>query len=194
MKKILTLAALAATVAVSPAFAQDGALSQTSSQADVDVTANIPRMVRISGLEDLTLNVTAAALSNAGGAQNLGQKFCVYSNDTLQGLYKLAVLGQAGAELNTGEAKYSLNGPEQQTLSFALWTSDNANDVYGGGTRAPGVAKNGKTTAGNQPRTTTTNCNGNDNAAMNVRFTNARLLAAVAGTYTGTLTFVVSPL
>jgi hypothetical protein len=93
-----------------------------------------------------------------------------------------------------GELPISLNGPEQQTLSFALWTSDDANNVYGGGTRSPGVAKNGKTTAGNQPRTTTTNCNGNDNAAMNVRFTNARLLAAVAGTYTGTLTFVVSPL
>jgi hypothetical protein len=194
MKKLFVSAALAATVLVTPAFAQDGVLSQTSSQADVDVTAVIPRMVRISGLEDLTLNVTAASLSDASGAQNLGQKFCVYSNDTLQGLYKLAVNGQAGDQLNTGEAKYSLSGPENQTLSFALWTSDQANNVYIGGTRSPGVAKNGSTTANGQPRTTTTNCNGNDNASMNVRFTNARLLAAVAGSYTGTLTFVVSPI
>lgn len=194
MKKILGAAALATAVIASPAFAADGILSSTSSSADVDITTTIPKLVRISGLEDITLTANATDLANTGGAYNRGQTFCVYSNDTTAGLYKLTVNGQAGAELNTGEAKYSLTGPEGQTLSFALWTSDIASSVYAGGTRTPGVAKAGKTTAGGQPRTTTLNCGGTDNASMNVRFTNARILAAVAGTYTGTLTFVVEAL
>jgi len=194
VKKILNAAVLAAAFIASPALAQDGALSSTSSSAEVDITTNIPKLVRISGLEDITLNASAADLANAGGAYNRGQTFCVYSNDTMAGLYKLSVNGQAGAELNTGEAKYSLSGPEGQTLSFSLWTSDIANNAYAGGTATPGVAKSFKTTSGGQTRTTTLNCNGTENASMNVRFTNARILAAVAGSYTGTLTFVVSAL
>lgn len=194
MKKILCASALAAAVIASPAFAQDGNLSSTSSSAEVDISTTIPKLVRISGLQDITLTASATDLANAGGAYNRGQTFCVYSNDTTAGLYKLTVNGQAGAELNTGEAKYSLSGPEGQTLSFALWTSDIASNVYVRGTATPGVAKSFKTTSGGQARTTTLNCNGTENASMNVRFTNARLLAAVAGTYTGTLTFVVEAL
>ena len=193
MKKVLFASAIAAAVIASPALAQDGTLGSSSS-AEVDITTTIPKLVRISGLQDITLNATATDLANTSGAYNRGQTFCVYSNDTTNGLYKLTVNGQAGAELNTGEAKYSLSGPEGQTLSFALWTSDIANDVYAGGTRRPGQAQNGRTTAGGQQRTTTLNCNGTENASMNVRFTNARILAAVAGTYTGTLTFVVEAL
>jgi len=192
MKKFL-IAALAAAAFATPAMAEtQGTLSSTSSQGTVVVTTNVPKLVRISGLEDITINATAADLSNVNGAYNRSQTFCVYSNNTLNGLYNLKVDGQAGAELNTGEAKYSLNGPEDQTLSFALWTSDQASNVYGRGTAAPGVAKSFQTTAGNQQRTTTLDCNGRDNASMNVRFTNARILAAVAGSYSGTLTFVVS--
>lgn len=197
MKKIFGFAAAMVALSASPALAQsagDGALSETSSVARFTVTTNIPKMVRISGLEDITLNVTAAAVSNATGAQNVGQRFCVYSNDTSAGLYKLTVDGQSGSELNTGEAKFSLTGPDSTQLSFALWASDRANDVYVKGTATPGVAKNMQTTAGGQTRPTTLNCNGTENASMNVRFTNARILAALAGSYTGTLTFTVAPL
>jgi hypothetical protein len=194
MKKILCASALAIAVAAAPAFAQDGSLSSTSSSAEVDISTTIPKLVRISGLQDITLTASATDLANTSGAYNRGQTFCVYSNDTMAGLYKLSVNGQAGAELNTGEAKYSLSGPEGQTLSFALWTSDVAANAYAGGTATPGVAKSFKTTSGGQARTTTLNCNGTENASMNVRFTNARILAAVAGTYTGTLTFVVEAL
>lgn len=197
MKKILVVAAAMAAMSSTSAIAQsagDGQLSSTASTAQFDITTVIPKMVRISGLEDISLNVTAAAVSNPSGAQNVGQRFCVYSNDSVDGLYKLTVDGQAGAELNTGEAKFSLAGPNNTTLSFALWASDRANDVYYKGTAAPGVAKNMQTTAGGQTRPTTLNCNGTENASMNVRFTNARILAALAGSYTGTMTFTVAPL
>lgn len=191
MKKIV-IAALAATAFAAPAAAQNNGTLGATSQANVAVTTTVPQLVRISGLEDITINATATDLSNTSGAYNRSQTFCVYSNNTLDGLYKLSVNGQAGAELNTGEAKYSLSGPEGQTLSFSLWTSDVAANPYSGGTAAPGVAKSFKTTSGGQARTTTLNCNGQENASLNVRFTNARILAAVAGSYTGNLTFVVS--
>lgn len=191
MKKILLASAVAAAVLATPAFAQDGTLGATSS-ADVEISTTIPKMVRISGLSDITLTATAADLANANGAYNRGQTFCVYSNDTLAGLYRLSVNGLAGAELNTGEAKYALTGPENQKLSFSLWTSDMAAKPYDRGTATPGVAKDFKTTSNGQARTTTLDCNGNENASMNVRFSNSRLLSAVAGVYSGTLTFVVS--
>lgn len=197
MKKVFGFAAAMVALSASPAFAQsagDGALSETSSVARFNVTTNIPQMVRISGLEDITLNVTAASVASATGAQNVGQRFCVYSNSTSAGLYKLTVDGQSGSELNTGEAKFSLTGPDSTQLSFALWASDRASDAYAKGTATPGVAKNMQTTAGGQTRPTTLNCNGTENASMNVRFTNARILAALAGSYTGTLTFTVAPL
>ncbi|MHA3840735.1 hypothetical protein ACX0GZ_05890 [Sphingomonas aestuarii] len=196
MKKALGFATALVALYATPAFAQagDGQLSQTQSSASFNVTTNIPQMVRISGLEDLTLNVTAASVASGTGAQNVSQRFCVYSNSTLQGLYKLTADGQSGDELNSGEAKFSLNGPEGTRLSFALWTSDRASDVYYKGTATPGVAKSMQTAHNGQARATTLNCNGTDNASMNVRFTNARLLAALAGSYTGTLTFTVAPL
>lgn len=197
MKNALGFATAMVALSASPAFAQsagDGALSETASVATVNVTTIIPKMVRISGLEDINLNVTAASVATGSGAQNVGQRFCVYSNDTSNGLYKLTVDGQAGAELNSGEAKYAIAGPEGTTLSFALWTSDQASNVYVRGTNTPGVAREFRTTAGGQTRPTTLNCNGNDNASMNVRFSNARILAALAGSYTGTLTFTVAPL
>lgn len=197
MKKVFGFAAAMAALSASPALAQssgDGALSETSSVASFKVTTTIPKMVRISGLEDIQLDITAAAVANSNGAQNFGQRFCVYSNDTSAGLYKLTVDGQSGTELNTGEAKFSLTGPDSTRLSFALWASDRAGDAYAKGTAAPGVAKNMQTDAGGQTRPTTLNCNGTENASMNVRFTNARILAALAGSYTGTLTFTVAPL
>lgn len=197
MKNALGFAAAMVALSASSAFAQsagNGALSETASVATVNVTTIIPKMVRISGLEDINLNVTAASVATGSGAQDVGQRFCVYSNDTSNGLYKLTVDGQAGAELNSGEAKYAITGPEGTTLSFALWTSDQASNVYVRGTNAPGVAREFRTTAGGQTRPTTLNCNGNDNASMNVRFSNARILAALAGSYTGTLTFTVAPL
>lgn len=197
MKNVLGFAVAAVALSASPAFAQsagDGTLSETASVASLNVTTNIPKMVRISGLEDINVDISAASVASGTGAQNFGQRFCVYSNDTLDGLYKLTVDGLAGAGLNTGEEKYSIEGPDNQTLSFALWTSDHASNVYVRGTNTPGVAREFRTTAGGQTRPTTLNCNGNDNASMNVRFSNARILAAIAGSYTGTLTFTVAPL
>ena len=195
MKKVTLFAALAVATAAAPAFAQatDGKLSQDSSVGKLSVKAVIPNMVRISGLEDMAFNVTADAVANESGAIAKTQRFCVYSNDTADGLYKLSVDGLAGDELNTGEAKFALTGETGNTLSIAVFTSDNAANAFNG-TAAPGLARSFKTTAGGQTRPTNLSCNGVENAAMAVKITNKRILAATAGSYTGTLTLTVSPI
>jgi hypothetical protein len=195
MNKIALFAALAVATAATPAFAQatDGKLSEDSSIGKLSVTTVIPKMVRISGLEDMAFNVTADSVANEGGAISKTQKFCVYSNDTVDGLYKLSVEGLAGDELNTGEAKFALTGDTGNTLSIAVFTSDNAAHAFNG-TAAPGVARSFKTTSGGQTRPTNLSCNGVENAAMAVKITNKRILAAIAGSYTGTLTLTVSPI
>ena len=198
MNKIIALGVLAsAFVAVPSMAATDGQLSEQSSVGTLQIQTVIPKMVRISGLTDIAFNITAASVSNESGRQNKAVSFCVYSNDTVDGLYKMRVDGLAGDQLNTGENKFALsangNGATG-TLSHAVWVSDNASDVYGRGTATPGVERNFKTTSGGQARPTTLSCNGASNAALNVGIPNKNILAATAGTYAGTLTLTVSTL
>lgn len=193
MNKIALLAAAAAIVTATPVFAAtDGALSQTSSTGTMTVTTNIPKLVKISGLSDIVFNPTAADLANASATQNQTEKFCVYSNDTSDGLYKIKIDGTPGSELNTGELKFGLTGPGG-VLDLGVWASDKANDAYYAGTVAPGVEKsNFKTTSGGQTRPTTLNCGGGTNASLAFKLKNSGILAKTAGAYTGTLTLTVS--
>lgn len=198
MKKMFAAGVLAASMMAAPAMAAtDGDLSEESSVGSVLVQTSIPKMVRISGLTDIQFQISASDVATGTGRQNKTIKFCVYSNDTLDGLYQMRVDGTPGNELNTGENKFALtangNGAEG-TLSHAVWVSDNANNVYGGGTATPGGSKNFKTTAGGQERPTTLNCNGTSNAALNVGIPNKNILAATSGDYAGTLTLTVSTL
>lgn len=193
MKKMMLAAAAAIVIAATPAFAEtNGVVSQSNSVGSIDVTTSIPKMVRITGLSDVNLTLSATDLTNEGGRQNATKRFCVYSNDTTDGLYKLTVDGLSGDELNTGESKFALTGATGNKLSFAVWASDNANNVFGRGTATPGVSRSFQTTAGGQARPTSTTCGGTTNAAINLGISNTRILAALAGTYTGTLTLTVS--
>ena len=195
MKKI-ALAVAAASIAFASApvvAATDGALSITNSTGTMTVTTNIPKLVKISGLSDITFNPTAADLSNADGAQGTSKRFCVYSNDTAAGLYKIKVDGLAGSELNSGELKFGLNGPGG-VLDYGVWVSDEANKPYDRGTATPGQERNFKTTSGGQTRPTTLNCGGGTNASLAFKLKNSGILAVTAGAYTGTLTLTVSAL
>src|SRR3546814_4989449 len=111
-------------------------------------------------------DLTAADLVNASGTQNRSEKFCVYSNDTTEGLYSISVNGTPGSELNSGELKFGLNGPSG-ILDLGFWVSDQANAAYARGTATPGQERaNFKTTAGGQARPTTLNCGGGSNASQ----------------------------
>lgn len=202
MKKLMTIAAFAAATAALPALAQtnagtitgpgvDGQLSTSSSTGSFDVNAVIEPMVRISGLDNLTIKPTPAQLTSQYNSFTDGTtKFCVYSNINADGDYKIQVTGQPG----TGGAPYSLSGPGG-TLNHLVYVSDDINNPLkpgGAGWTSNNTVKTYKTTAGGLPRPTALNCPAGENASVYVRLMNADVLAAQAGTYTGTLTVIVS--
>lgn len=195
MKNLALAAALAASAlaSVPAAAATDGQLSSTSSVGSLTVTTTIPKLVKISGLSDISFSPTAANLADAGGTQNTSERFCVYSNDTVNGLYKIRIDGLAGSELNSGELKFGLTGPGGSVLDLGVWVSDQANSPYVRGTATPGQdIANFATTAGGQARPTNLTCAGQNNASLAFKLKNSGILKAVAGTYTGALTITVS--
>ena len=198
MKKFLALAAVAAAAVASPAFAStDGALSTSSSAGKVDVTTVIPPMVRISGLTDMTINVTPEALTSPYFSRmDANSTFCVYSNIGADGGYNIKVDGDAGKT-----RPFTLSGTGGN-LDYSVWVSDNPNNAFSGagvngaGYSFPGSTHSGYTTTrGGTARPVALDCAGTGkNAIVEVGVDNSTALAAQAGTYKGTLTLTVSTL
>ncbi|HEX2812512.1 MAG TPA: hypothetical protein PKC32_00210 [Sphingopyxis sp.] len=186
MKKLAFAAATAVLAMSAPAFAAtDGALSTTSSTGDLQLNVNIPKMVRVSGLNDLTIDVTPAMLTEPyHSREDATDHFCVYSNDGADGAYSMAVTGTAGSG-----APFALSGPAP--LPYYMWTSDNTNQFKS-------YRFNGSTTSylsngdGNGRRTTLDCSVEGDNATIKFGVNDSALIAAQAGTYTDTVTVTVS--
>jgi len=195
IKKTLMAAAALAVLATGAQAETQGTLSQTSSTGTTVVTAVIPNMVSISGLNDVTFNVTADDINNPyfGGIDKT-EKFCVYSNVTTGGNYNISVSGTAGTD-----APYALTGTGG-ALDMAVWVSDDEANPFSGagvggnGFAFPGAVKTGYQTARSKARATDLACGnvGGTNAALQLRLNDAEILAAIAGSYSGTLTLTVS--
>lgn len=186
MKKLLIAAAMVAFA--TPALAAtDGNLSETSSTGSLDVTVSIPKMVRVSGLQDMTFNISPSMLTEPYfSREDQTDKFCVYSNDGQDGQYSMTVTSS-----NPGDAHHhwGLTGAGG-TLPFSMWTSDTTNQFK---TFNFGQTVTYATNGDGQGRRTTLNCSdhGTD-ASIKVGFDDSDLLAAQAGTYSGTVTVTVS--
>lgn len=187
---IITSLILSPIMASSALAATDGSLSTSSSVGTVDFTAVIPPMVRISGLTDMTINVTPeSATSQYFSREDSESKFCVYSNIGNDGGYTIKVDGTAGAV-----GPFALtNTADSSKLDYAVWVSDDVTNAFKGFTW-PGYTQTGyKTTAGGLARPATLNCSDTGkNASIHVGIDNTNILAAIAGTYKGTLTVTVS--
>ncbi|MDB5714168.1 MAG: hypothetical protein JWO15_1565 [Sphingomonadales bacterium] len=197
MKKIIMLAAVAAFTLASPAMAaKDGKLSKNNSVGKLDITAVIPPMVRVSGLDDLRINVTPADLLNPYfNRQDAETKFCVYSNINAEGEYNITVDGDAAGP-NSNGSPFALSGAGGK-LNYAVWVSDDVNNGFrsaGSGWTYPGYTHTGyKTTAGGLARPASISCSDvGENAALHIGIDNSQILAAQAGKYKGTLTVTVS--
>lgn len=191
MKKFAFAAATAVLAISSPAFAAtDGALSTTSSTGTVQLNVNIPKMVRVSGLNDLTIDVTPDALTEPyHSREDATDKFCVYSNDGANGAYSMAVSATAGPE---GSSPFALTGAGSTKLPYAIWTSDNVGNEFKD-FRFNGLTTSYASNADNAGRRTTLDCSvqGN-NASIKFGVNDSDLVAAQAGTYTDTVTVTVS--
>lgn len=196
MKKLIIAAAAASALFAGAAHAQtDGSLSGTTSIGSFDINATVVPMVRISGLDNITLTIDPATLASNFGTTNGRTQFCVFSNVDAVGSYNVQVLGDTGDGLGN---PYGLTGVGTNTkLNHTVGYYDAAtyNSVAALFMRQSIVRLSQNTQAGQQ-RATTTDCSGNglngSNSSINVGIRNAQAIAALADTYQGTLTVVVS--
>lgn len=192
MKKIAFAAATAVLAMSAPAFAAtDGDLSESASTGTVQVNVNIPKMVRVSGLNDMTIDVTPTMLTEPyHSREDATDTFCVYSNNGVNGDYSMAVTATASGV--PGSAPFALTGTGG-SLPYAMWTSDNIGNSF------KSFRFNGSTTSyasngDGAGRRTTLDCNGgaNNNAIIRFGVNDSDLIAAQSGTYTDTVTVTVS--
>lgn len=192
MKKLAFAAATAVLAMSAPAFAAtDGALSETDSTGTVQVNVNIPKMVRVSGLNDMTIDVTPTMLTEPyHSREDATDTFCVYSNNGIDGAYSMAVTATPSGV--SGSAPFALSGAGG-SLPYAMWTSDNVANSF------KNYRFNGSTTSylsngDGAGRRTTLDCSGgaNNNAIIRFGVNDTDLIAAQAGSYTDTVTVTVS--
>lgn len=197
MKKIL-IAALATAAFSTPAMAQFNQanvadVSTTSSQGDVQFTTTVPELVRVSGLQDITLDITEQMLNGGYSSRFDGNtRFCVYSNITAAGNYTISLTAGAATAGLVGGGSYALTGGHEGTgkIRYNVWMTDDtnafkANMWLGNKPRFSSAAYSGT-------RPATTDCGGQTNTEMTVGVDQAAILAATAGTYKDTITVTVS--
>lgn len=168
--------ALAATVigaAPSSFAAEQGQIAETISTGSVDVSLEVPPLVRISDLEDIDLGTFA------GGALAGRDDVCVWSTTRA---YTITASG-------TGVG-FELSGAASgDTLAYSVEWADNAGETSGA-TMSSGTALTGRTANATSPDCS---AGSNPNATVIVEVGEADLAAAAADTYSGTLTLVVAP-
>jgi hypothetical protein len=197
MKKLgAILGAAVALGFASPSIAAtDGSLSDSDSSGTLDLDVTVVPMVSIRGLDDLSMTIDAATIASNFGSTRAVTQFCVFSNADALGSYKVTVDGTPGDGLGN---PYGLTGTATGTqLNHTVGYYDAATYNSVGATfMRPGVEKTMENTRDGQSRATDLNCTnaGGQNSSMSVTIRNANALAALADTYTGTLSVVVSVL
>lgn len=196
MKKLIIAAAAASALFAGAAHAQtDGTLGSTST-GTFDINATVVPMVRISGLDNITLTIDPATLASNFGTTNGRTQFCVFSNVDALGTYNVQVTGTAGDGLSN---PYGLTGVTTGTkLNHTVGYHDAAAYLSTSPTAfmRPSTVRASINTRNSQQRATTTDCSGNglngSNSSINVGIRNPVAMAALADTYQGTLNVVVS--
>ena len=188
MKKYFLAVTAAAVVAFGAAAQGTGALG-TESEASVEVNATIAPMVRISGLSDMSFTIDANTLNNNFGSTRQSQQFCVYSNVTADGNYTVKV--DSDKPRGPNGDPYTLVSTDGDELYHFIHVTDDFSSPFK--FINPGIEYARSTTAGGLTRPTDLDCASSGlNTQLTVGFRNDRVLAAVAGDYTGTLTLTVA--
>ena len=166
---------------ISPAFAAtDGTLGD-SSGGGAEATLSVATLFRISGIQDM--NFGSYTGSNI---MQLDQDLCVWTN-TAFGRYRVTARGSDAG------AGYPFRVVHQNNASRSIPYTVRWNTTSGTAGNSPlvaNVASADKSGANTESTTCATGPSATANVA--VTFSEADLLAARSGTYTGTLTIIVS--
>lgn len=147
-------------------------------------------MVRVSGLDDMTIDVTTDMLTEPWTSrEDANDTFCVYSNDGADGAYKMTVTATPG--VGDDSTPFDLTGTGGK-LGYAIWTSDDTGNAFKGYTWN-GNVQSYKSNGDSNGRRTTLDCGvQGDNANIHVGVNDTDIIAAQAGTYSDTVTVTVS--
>lgn len=177
MKLSRFLTILAVLLSPGTAFgATDGSLGATSTGSST-VTVTVPNLIRITGISDIALGSFSGS-----GAMTGFDDVCIYTN-LAAGTYQVTATGSG-----TSSAFTLASGGN--TLAYsAYW-----NDTSGTNTGEAQLTATTPLTTQSGANTSSETCSGGTNARFRVLIAEAALLAAQAGSYTGTLTLAVEPM
>lgn len=190
MKKYISiLATLALLCGTTTAFAAtDGTIGTASSTGTAGLTLEIPKLIQITGMKDISLAYVAGQEDKTDN-----KDICIYANlDAGQDeTYTVTGTGNYAASGSDGTDFYLKRGGAGtvDTIAYSVSYND-ASGTTGAQALTAGTALTGQTGFSN---TVNELCSANQNANYSITITKANILAALHGTYTGTLTLVVAP-
>ena len=170
--------------------ASQGTLTTGTSEATSDIDITIPKMVKITGVQDIGYTVDSDHLHNGYTEAETKKDVCVYSNHAT-GKYKVRFVCTEGTGAGTDCADdYKLqSSASKEILYVPYWQNTKG---AGSGT-AP--ASYGQELQGDAANTTTEGCTdlGGNSAALAITIANTELQKVPAGKYEGTLHIQVYP-
>lgn len=182
--RLLTLVALLSAPILTTQAATNPADPGATSTGTSDISVTIPKLVKISGISDLT----EAGYDGSAGGVDMDDDVCIYANLGAGGNYTVTISGGSnGWGGGTAAGFFVGNNANAQEIAYAVaW-----NDVTG---TAGGVAvTHGVDLTTQTGYSNAEDCGASTNANFRVTLTQANLLAVLNGTYTGTLTIVITP-
>lgn len=178
MTKLVKGLALLAAIAINPGVANaatQGTLGATST-GSIGISATVPGRVQIGGLTDVAFGSVDPATA-ASSAQDV----CVWSNTSGRG-YDITASGSGASNAFT-------LSDGTNTLAYSVEWAATAGQTSGTAL-APATALTGLASTATNP---TCSSGPAASASLVVKMSAANLQAAVASSYTGTLTLVVAP-
>jgi hypothetical protein len=162
--------------------ANDGSVGETSS-GDISISLEIPSLILVDHLNDIDLTGASKYTGTTGG-MSANEAFRVTGNGFTSGEYTAAITSSTGG--------FTLSDGNGHSIAFAFKYDDD-NDASNGTTYLYGAANGGIANNSIGTNDDLDSPSGSDNAALYVSFTDAVLRAVPPGTYSATLTIVVTP-
>lgn len=182
LKLALTLALSSAVAGT--AFAATQGTEGATSTGTSDLSVTIPKLVKITGVADL------AGGTYDGGAGGFDEEdsVCIYSNmDTGTATYAVNITNGSNPAASPTAGFYVGSAATDDEIAFAVAWNDQS-----GNTGETAVTHNTPLT-GQNGFSNAPDCSSTDNANFRVTMTQANMLAVLPGTYTSTLTIVITP-
>ena len=175
--KMLSILLPILLLGISTTYAEtQGSIGSTSSGNSV-VSLNIPELVGISGLSDISLSTSNMSTPATGNTTA-----CIYTNSQNSGQYNITAT--SASDTSSTGTFYASNGSTK--LEYTAKWNDGTTDT----TLTSGTTLTNQTGANE----TSINCSGGSNSTLTVTFETADMQAVPAGNYTDTVTLEVAPI